>query len=102
MNLASDKSDEQPFNFYEINPETRDWTFEPAASTIKPNPRFDPTNYTPPAPESVSEDAFVLDINFDLSNYDELSVFSGIVWEYTGTHDSLDPRKSKLIFKILG
>jgi len=99
MNLASDKSDEQPFNFYEINPETRDWTFEPAASTVRLNPRFDPENYTPPAPEPVSEDAFVLDINFDLSNYEELSVFSGIVWEYTGTHDSLDPRKSKLMHR---
>ena len=95
MNLASDKSNDQPYNFYEMNPETRDWTFEPSATKLQGNPRFDPANYTPPAPEPVSEDAFVLDINFDLSNYDELSVFSGIVWEYTGEHDSLDPRKNE-------
>lgn len=95
MNLASDKPNDQPYNFYEMNPETRDWTFEPSATKLQGNPRFDPANYTPPAPEPVSEDAFVLDINFDLSNYNELSVFSGIVWEYTGEHDSLDPRKNE-------
>lgn len=97
MNLASDKGSDQPFNFYEMDPETRDWTYEHSNSPVSPNPEFDPATYTPPKPEQVSEDAFVLDVNFDLSNYEELTVFSGIVWEYTGTEDSLDPRNNKLV-----
>lgn len=99
MNLASDKGEDEPFNFYELDENTGDWTFEHADLPVRGNPKFDPANYLPPKPTPVSDDAFVLDIDFDLSNYAELNVFSGIVWEYTGTHDSLDPRKSDLVGK---
>lgn len=94
MNLASDKGEDEPFNFYTLNENTGDWTFEHSDSPITLNPKFDPQNYLPAKPEPVSDNAFVLDINFDHSSYDELKVFSGIVWEYTGDNDSLDPRLS--------
>lgn len=97
MNLASDLGEEEPFNFYELDENTGDWTYEHSDSPIITNPQFEPEKYIPLKPERVSEDAFVLDINFDLSNYDELKLFSGIVWEYTGTEDSLDPRKNDRI-----
>jgi hypothetical protein len=99
MNLASDFNEEEPFHFYELNENTGDWTYEHSDSPVNENPKFEPENYIPLKPEPVSDDAFVLDINFDLSNYDELKLFSGIVWEYTGTEDSLDPRKSDLVGK---
>lgn len=95
VNLASDKSGDEPFNFYALNENTGDWTYEHTNSPVRGNPKFDPSNYIPPRPEPVSDDAFVIDVNFDLSNYAELAIFSGIVWEYTGTNDSLDPRKNR-------
>ncbi|MFT5821795.1 MAG: hypothetical protein ACI8ZM_003051 [Crocinitomix sp.] len=99
MNLASDLGEDEPFNFYELDENQGDWTYEHSDSPIANNPRFEREKYMPLKPEPVSEDAFVLDINFDLSNYDELKVFSGIVWEYTGTDDSLDPRKNPIVVK---
>lgn len=99
MNLASDLGEEEPFNFYELNENTGDWTYEHSDSPITNNPRFEPEKYVPLKPEPVSEDAFILDINFDLSNYDELKLFSGIVWEYTGSEDSLDPRQNAFVGK---
>ncbi|NOQ71295.1 MAG: hypothetical protein GQ574_04805 [Crocinitomix sp.] len=99
MNLASDLGEDEPFNFYELDENQGDWTYEHSDSPIANNPRFEREKYIPLKPEPVSEDAFVLDIDFDLSNYDELKVFSGIVWEYTGTDDSLDPRKNAIVSK---
>ncbi|MEO9534271.1 MAG: hypothetical protein ABJG68_04685 [Crocinitomicaceae bacterium] len=94
VNLASDK--DQGFNFYELNEQTGDWTFENAPEKPAINPRHDPSR-KPILPKEASEDAFVLDLNFDLSDYEELSIFSGIVWEYVGDQDSLDPRKNKWV-----
>lgn len=91
VNLASDKDQEEPFNFYSLDENTGDWTYEHGNTPVKGNPRFDPVNKVH-EPKPVSEDAFVLDVNFDLSDHAELALFSGIVWEYTGKHDSLDPR----------
>jgi hypothetical protein len=99
MNLASDLGEDAPFNFYELDENQGDWTYEHNDSPILNNPRFEREKYMPLKPEPVSEDAFVLDINFDLSNYDELKLFSGIVWEYTGNVDSLDPRKNPAVGK---
>lgn len=92
MNLASDKNEEEPFNFYALNESTGDWTYEHNSSPVTRNPHFDPLAYMPQKPEPASDSAFILDVNLDQSNYSELSDFSGIVWEYTGTEDSLDPR----------
>lgn len=92
MNLASDKSEQEPFNFYALNESTGDWTFEHSNSPVTRNPNFDAAAYLPQKPEAASDSAFILDVNLDQSNYAELSDFSGIVWEYTGTEDSLDPR----------
>jgi len=94
VNLASDKND--PYNFYEMDEKTGHWTFENNPQPVLSNKRYDPS-VKPIKPEPATNGAFVLDINFDLSSYSELSVFSGIVWEYTGTHDSLDPRKNKTV-----
>ena len=94
VNLASDK--EQSFNFYELDEQSGDWTFENAPTTPTKNIRFDPSK-KPILPAEASNNAFVLDLNFDLSDYEELSVFSGIVWEYVGQADSLDPRKNKWV-----
>lgn len=94
VNLASDK--DQGFNFYELDEQNGDWTFENSPEAPTRNERFDPSK-KPILPEEASNDAFVLDLNFDLSDYEELSVFSGIVWEYVGTEDSLDPRKNKWV-----
>jgi hypothetical protein len=99
MNLASDLGEDEPFNFYELDENQGDWTYAHNDSPIANNPRFERDKYMPLKPEPVSEDAFVLDINFDLSNYDELKLFSGIVWEYTGDADSLDPRKNPAVGK---
>ena len=92
MNLASDKSKQEPFNFYALNESTGDWTFEHSNSPVTRNPNFDAAAYLPQKPEAASDSAFILDVNLDQSNYAELSDFSGIVWEYTGKEDSLDPR----------
>ncbi len=91
VNLASDK--DEKFNFYALNEKTGEWSYD---RTSKPdaNPQFDPSVF-PLEPECASEDAFVLDLDLDNSKYSELSNFNGIVWEYTGDHDSLDPRKNK-------
>lgn len=96
VNLASDKSG--PFNFYALNEETGDWTFQQAPIAPTKNPRYNPADF-PIKPQKNNKDAFVLDLNFDLSDYSELQVFKGIVWEYVGNHDSLDPRKSDIVKK---
>lgn len=93
VNLASDKNEK--FNFYELDESTGDWSYE-KNSTPEENPKFDPSVY-PVQPEKVNEDAFVLDLNLDHSDFKELDHFSGIVWEYIGEDDSLDPRKNKWI-----
>ena len=95
INLASDFNAQEPFNFYELNENTGDWTYEHSDTPIERNPNFDRANYLPNKPEPVLENAFIIDVNFDLSNFSELAIFSGIVWEYTGMVDSLDPRLNK-------
>lgn len=97
VNLASDKSD--AMNFYELNEQSGDWTFQAAPTPVQMNPRFNPAD-RPIKPQKADKNAFVLDLNFDLSEYSELTSFNGIVWEYVGTHDSLDPRKNALVSKI--
>lgn len=96
VNLATDKA--EPFNFYEMNEQTGDWTYEQAPITPIRNPRFDPSA-RPIEPQKADKNAFVLDLNFDLSNYSELNAFKGIVWEYVGKDDSLDPRKNPVVSK---
>jgi len=96
VNLASDKAD--PFNFYSLNEQTGDWTYEQAPIAPIRNPRFDPAA-RPIEPQKADKNAFVLDLNFDLSNYSELNAFKGIVWEYVGKDDSLDPRKTPIVSK---
>ncbi|MBI3135828.1 MAG: hypothetical protein HYZ14_14215 [Bacteroidetes bacterium] len=92
VNLASDK--DEAFNFYQMNEQSGHWTYEHAPQPVLSNQRYDPS-VKPIEPKKATNGAFVLDLNFDLSSYSELSVFSGIVWEYTGEHDSLDPRNNK-------
>jgi hypothetical protein len=96
VNLASDK--DENFNFYELNEQTGDWTYEFSSPNPRDNFKYDPST-TPIEPEPASEDAFVLDLNLDKSSYSELDQFSGIIWEYTGDSDSLDPRKNKWVSK---
>jgi hypothetical protein len=96
INLASDK--EEDFNFYELDEQNGDWTYEHSPRIPQRNSRFDPS-IKPIKPEKASDNAFVLDLNFDLSDYEELTVFSGIVWEYVGQEDSLDPRKNAWVSK---
>lgn len=98
VNLASDKNNEEPFNFYSLNENTGDWTYEHNDTPILNNPLFDAKQY-PKRPEPVSDEAFIIDLNFDLSDYEELTAFTGVVWEYTGKADSLDPRKNKWVNK---
>ncbi|OIQ32613.1 MAG: hypothetical protein BM555_04830 [Crocinitomix sp. MedPE-SWsnd] len=94
VNLASDKNDQM--NFYELDEKTGDWTYDPAPVTPIANPSFDRSKY-PIKPVKRNKNAFVLDLDFDLSDFDELEAFSGIVWEYSGDHDSLDPRKNPVV-----
>ena len=96
VNLATDKPD--AFSFYEMNEQTGDWTYEMAPQTPVRNPRFDPAA-RPIQPQKADKNAFVLDLNFDLSDYSELTAFKGIVWEYVGKDDSLDPRKNSSVSK---
>jgi len=91
INLASDKNSKM--NFYQLNEQTGDWTYDPAPTTPIPNPRFQRGSF-PLKPQPRNVNAFVLDLDLDLSDFDELSMFNGIVWEYCGDHDSLDPRKN--------
>lgn len=99
VNLASDEVSED-YNYYELNEQTGDWTFENnSRSPVRKNPRFDPSRI-PVEPKKADKNAFVLDLDFDLSDFSELSIFSGIVWEYVGDHDSLDPRKNELVSKV--
>lgn len=97
VNLASDKPD--AMNFYELNEQSGDWTFQSAPTPVQMNPRFNPAD-RPIKPQKADKNAFVLDLNFDLSDYSELTAFNGIVWEYVGTDDSLDPRKNEQASKI--
>ncbi len=97
VNLASDKPD--PYNFYELNEQSGDWTFQAAPTPVQMNPRFNPAAL-PIKPQEADKNAFVLDLDFDLSDYSELTAFNGIVWEYVGEDDSLDPRKNELVSKI--
>jgi len=101
MNLASDYGSESPYNFYELDENTGDWTFEHSSSPlqVKGNPKYDPFSI-PQKPEPVAEDAFIIDVNLDISDYEELTAFTGVVWEYTGIEDSLDPRKNKWINRV--
>lgn len=94
VNLASDK--EESFNFYELDEQNGHWTYENSPEIPQLNNRFNPSR-KPIKPEKASINAFVLDLNFDLSDYAELSIFSGILWEYVGEEDSLDPRKNKWV-----
>ncbi len=95
VSLASDK--DEAFNFYELNEQTGDWTYEFNDKPVE-NSKYDASKF-PMEPETANEDAFVLDISFDLSNYSELNVFSSVVWEYTGNEDSLNPEKNSWISK---
>jgi len=95
VNLASDKKDEQ-FNFYQLNEQTGDWTYENNKTSIKENKNYTQQPKLIKPTKCTTENPFILDFDFDLSNYSELDVFKGIVWEYTGKHDSLDPMKNKI------
>ena len=97
VNLASDKADKM--NFYQLDDQTGDWTYEMAPQSPIKNPRFDPS-IVPLKPQERNKNAFVLDLNFDVSDYSELTAFSGIVWEYVGDHDSLDPRKNPIVGNV--
>lgn len=97
VNLASDKDD--AFNFYALDESTGDWTYEHSPEPVEINPLYRGENRVL-RPEPGTEDAFVLDLNFDHSDYAELSSFSGIVWEYVGENDSLDPRENKWINNV--
>jgi len=93
VNLGSDK--EEKFNFYELDEQTGTWTCQPQTHKIKANKKYDPSVKII-EPKQGDENQFVLDLNFDVSSYKELDLFSGIVWEYTGDNDSLDPRKNDI------
>ena len=95
VNLASDTP--EPYNFYSLNEQNGDWTYDFGPDIpVSSNPNFDPSRF-PLEPQEADKNAFVLDLYFDLSDYSELSDFSGIVWEYVGNHDTLDPRKNKVV-----
>lgn len=93
INLTSDKKDK--FNFYELDESNGKWTYQAQKHTTKKNNKFNPSENLI-QPQKGNENNFVLDLNFDVSSYKELDVFSGILWEYTGKHDSLDPRKNNI------
>ncbi|WP_027420370.1 hypothetical protein [Crocinitomix catalasitica] len=95
MNLASDIGD-IPMNFYQINEKSGEWSYLAPSAPVVNNTKFDKKTI-PLKPEKSSGDSFILDINFELSDYDELNGFDAVVWEYTGSHDSLDPRKNKKV-----
>ena len=95
MNLASDIGD-IPMNFYQINEKSGEWSYLAPSAPVVNNTKFDKKTI-PLKPEKSSDDSFILDINFELSDYDELNGFDAVVWEYTGSHDSLDPRKNKKV-----
>ena len=95
VDLASDTP--EPYNFYNMDNQNGDWTYDFSPRTpVRSNPRFDPSKF-PLEPQEASDDAFVLDLNFDLSDYNEISGLEGIVWEYVGDHDSLDPRQNSVV-----
>ena len=98
VNLASDSP--EPYSFYSLNEQSGDWTYENNPGSPLSNARFDASRF-PVKPKEADKNAFVLDLNFDLSDYSELSTFSGIVWEYVGEHDSLDPRKNHVVQSTL-
>lgn len=99
VNLASDTP--EPYNYYEMNEQNGDWTYDfSPRSPVRPNEKFDPSKF-PLEPQEADKNAFVLDLNFDVSDYEELTAFSGVVWEYVGDHDSLDPRNSDVVQKTL-
>ncbi len=91
VNLASDK--DEKFNFYELDESSGKWDYDKTSATVE-NPKFDPAAI-PMEPEKANEDAFVLDLDLDKSQYKELDQFNEVVWEYCGDNDSLDPRKNK-------
>jgi len=95
VNLASDKKDEN-FNFYHLNEQTGEWTFKENKTEIRENKDYVSKPKIIKPTKCSNKDPFILDFDFDLSNYAELDVFKGIVWEYTGNHDSLNPVKNKI------
>ncbi|MFT4600620.1 MAG: hypothetical protein ACI857_000796 [Arenicella sp.] len=94
VNLASDKVDKM--NLYTLDEQNGDWTYDPQMIDAVPNLSFDRRKY-PIKPQKARKNAFVLDLDFDLSDFEELQAFSGIVWEYSGDNDSLDPRKNPIV-----
>lgn len=96
VNLASDK--DENFNFYELDEGTGDWTYERSPEPTLHNPVYDRT-IEPLQPEKTEKGAFVIDLNLDRSDFGELDAFSGIVWEYVGEDDSLDPRQNGWVQK---
>jgi hypothetical protein len=91
VNLSTDKSDEK-FNFYQLNEQTGDWTYNFNDFETSNNERYTENKRLIKPTKSTTKNPFVLDLSFDLSNYPELEPFNGIMWEYTGNNDSLDPR----------
>ena len=95
VDLASDK--QEKYNFYKLN-DSGEWNCEKRDQVAAINPDFNPGDKVI-KPEKANDEAFILDLNFDRSGYKELDVFKSVVWEYTGNHDSLDPRTNQWINK---
>lgn len=98
VNLASDKGDDR-YNYYDMDEQTGDWTYDNSPKMpVSRNPMFDASRI-PVEPQKADKNEFAIDLDFDVSDYSELTAFNGIVWEYAGNHDSLDPRKNPIVGK---
>lgn len=104
VKMASYANDHH-YNFYVLNEGKGDWGYKGQGKNEVNNQKEITLKALTPEPEKplqvkeASEDQFVFDLDINVNAYPELKDFKGLMWQYAGSSDAMNPEKHPWMFK---